>query len=239
MRIKILVFYILCLHILLLVMLVKSNFVTKMSYVVGALAPELTTHYYQMLASHKRMDATVPSNATVFIGDSITAGLATSAVAAYSVNYGIGSDTTFGVLNRLPWYKSLHSANAIIIAIGVNDLPRRDNDSILLNYKKILDLLPHNTTVIVSAILPVDERVARLQAYNSRITAINTALQHLVAQYSHTVFINCSDALQGADGNLSTAYHSGDGIHLSAAGYQTWINQLKQTLDEAGVRKRD
>ena len=40
------------------------------------------------------MDSLVPVGATVFIGDSITQGLATSAVVPLSVNYGIGGDTT-------------------------------------------------------------------------------------------------------------------------------------------------
>ena len=59
------------------------------------------------------MDGLIPEGATIFIGDSITQGLATSAVSNQSVNYGIGSDTTLGVLKRLPYYNSMNSAKAV------------------------------------------------------------------------------------------------------------------------------
>ena len=152
--------YVVFLHILLAMVLFKSNFIEKVERKLELYkSPELSEYYNEITAYHERMDGSVPRGATIFIGDSITQSLATSAVSELSVNYGIGSDTTLGVLNRLPIYESIHSIKAVVIAIGVNDLARRNNDSIIHNYEEILDYIPKNTKILVSAILPIDERV--------------------------------------------------------------------------------
>jgi len=169
-------------------------------------------------------------NAITDIGDSITQSLATSAVSELSVNYGIGSDTTLGVLNRLPIYESINSTKAVVIAIGVNDLARRNNDSIIHNYEEILDYIPKNTKILVSAILPIDERVQSKKSSNERISKLNSSLKKLTEKYENVVFVDSSNWLKGDDDNLKTEFHSGDGVHLSTAGYKIWISQLRVSL---------
>ena len=156
--------YLLCIHILLAVVLLKSDFVFRVQNKLGigiqqARTLELTPHYHRMLGYHKRMDGNVPDRAVIFIGDSLTQGLCVSAVAVPSVNYGIGSDTTVGVLQRLSEYRSIDRAAAVVIAIGINDLRRRSDAEILDNYETILARIPESIPVIASAVLPVDEPV--------------------------------------------------------------------------------
>ena len=56
-------------------------------------------------------------------------------VAARGINYGIGGDTTEGVLARLPEYNSLGRAAAVVLAIGDNDLQRGLSEAeIIANY---------------------------------------------------------------------------------------------------------
>ncbi len=227
--------YALCVHLLLLTVLVKSDFIDKVRWQLLQTTPEISKHYQRLTTSHRRMDGSVPQHAVIFIGDSITAGLATSAVSALSVNYGIGSDTTLGVLNRLPYYRSIDTAAAVVLAIGVNDLPRRDNQAILVNYKKILDSLAGRSRLVVSGILPVDERVSGQRWPNSRITQLNAALQQLVLAYPNAGFVDSSRLLQDDSGNLHAEYHTGDGIHLSTAGYQIWIRQLTLALNDGAL----
>ena len=107
----------------------------------------------------KGIDPNVPSGSAIFIGDSITQGLCVSAVFTPSVNYGIGSDTTLGVLKRIPKYQSLNRASMVILEVGVNDLKRRKDEEILSNYSSILKLLPSHLSVIISGILPVNEAI--------------------------------------------------------------------------------
>jgi len=82
---------------------------------------ELTPHYHQMVTFHSHMDGNVPDDSVIFIGDSLTQGLCVSAVACPSVNYGIGNDTTLGVLQRISQYESIQRAKVVVIAIGIND----------------------------------------------------------------------------------------------------------------------
>jgi len=156
------VVYLLILHTLIVLILINSDFIEKVGYKLGVFAtPELSSYYDEITTLHFRMDGNVPDGATLFIGDSITQGLATSAIAALSVNYGISSDTTLGVLNRIRKYESTARANAVVLAVGVNDLSRRNDGEIITNYEKILNSIPKETSVVVSAILPVDEGVQR------------------------------------------------------------------------------
>ncbi len=223
--------YIVCLHVLVAIILFKSNFIEIVENKLGfSQNHEISEYYNEITNYHKRLDASIPSNATIFIGDSITQGLATSAVSDLSVNYGIGSDTTLGVLQRLPMYKSINTAKAVVIAIAVNDLPIRNNDKIIYNYKKILDYIPQSTKVVVSAVLPIDEKIRSFSSSNKRISKLNASLKKLTVNYDNVVFIDSSSLLQDNDSNLKNEFHTGDGIHLSTAGYKIWINQLKEAL---------
>ena len=90
--------------------------------------PELSDYYSQILEYHKRMDSAVPKNSVIFIGDSLTQGFPVSAAWWPSTNYGIGADTTYGVINRLEQYThSIANSQAVVLAIGINDLKIRDN----------------------------------------------------------------------------------------------------------------
>lgn len=226
--------YLLGIHILLAVMLVKSDFIEKTAMKIGILErePELSAYYQRIAFIHKRIDASVPEGATIFIGDSMIQGLATSAVSEYSVNYGIGLDTTVGVINRIPSYKSIARAKAIVIAIGLNDMKRRKNSQIVENYQTLINLIPKNKQIIVSAILPIDETSSSLDITNKKIIELNTKLQTLSATYGNVTFVNSRNIFQAPDGNLKSVYHSGDGIHLSPAGYDVWINHLKNALSK-------
>ncbi len=194
---------------------------------------ELTEHYRRMMIYHLRIDGNVPVGAVVFIVDSITQGLCVAAVCERAVNYGIGSDTTLGVMNRLPQYGSLSRAAAVVIAIGVNDLSRRDNDAIVENYRKMIELIGDKAPVIFSAVLPLDERVETVGAdRNERIIALNEALERLCREKG-CAFVDVRQALVDETENLAPEFHVGDGVHPNAAGCALWIEGLKHAVDKA------
>lgn len=194
------------------------------------LIERIVPHYKTMITYHQRMDDSVPNNAVIFIGDSITQGLAVSAVTPLAVNYGIGRDTTAGVLERIPLYCSLTRAEATVLAIGVNDLRQRNNDQILANFESILEQLPNSVPTVISAILPVDPRVWPEPDHNQRIAQINHELELLCSIYPTLIFTNSSTRLLDAEQNLASSHHVGDGIHLSTAGYKIWIEDLRAAL---------
>lgn len=194
---------------------------------------ELSEHYQRMTRYHERMDGSVPREAVLFIGDSITQGLCVAAVHPHGVNYGIGSDTTAGVLHRLNLYASVDRAAAVVLAIGVNDLRRRDDAAILVNIERIRDHVCARTALLVSAILPLDERNESVApGVNKRIAALNAGIAHLCHEHVNCGFIHAGKALCDESGNLAAAHHVGDGVHPNTAGYAIWIEALKQGLEE-------
>jgi lysophospholipase L1-like esterase len=240
MRKRLLIGYVIFVHLFLLLVLVKADFITRVGYRVGLIRhvdPEITRHFEEMVKYHERMDANVPDGAVIFVGDSITQGLCVSAVFTPSVNYGIGRDTTVGVLKRLPEYHSLERASVCVMAIGVNDLWRRGNEEILKNYSLILQAVPTHLPLVFSAVLPIDEHVGDLTGKNVRIRALNSGLKALCeSQSSKCTFLDPGPKLIDSSGNLRKEYHQGNGVHLNGLGNSIWIQELKGVVQKAQQR---
>ncbi|PID47223.1 MAG: hypothetical protein CSB47_00875 [Proteobacteria bacterium] len=200
---------------------------------VGLLKPpEITQYHHNLLESHLSMDGSVEAGSVIFLGDSLTQGLNVAAIAQPAINYGIGMDTTAGLLRRIPQYQSLSKASAIIICIGINDLIRtsRSDTEIIGNYRKILDGLPDGVPAIIQAIFPVDERLG-MSGFNQRIQTLNASLAQL-ATHRQLTFADLQQEFTDASGNLKPQLHSGDGLHLNTAGYQLWIQALKRVIHQ-------
>jgi lysophospholipase L1-like esterase len=177
------------------------------------------------------MDENVPDNSVIFIGDSITQGLAVSAVANPSVNYGIGGDTTVGVLKRVQSYASLDRASVVVIAVGINDFSYRSNEKIFDNIKSIVKKLPISIPIVISAILPIDEKIIKeWSGYNSRIVMLNSKVKDFTDKSNRLFFVDIGDALVDNKGNFSDKYHVGDGLHLNSRGNDIWIGALQEVI---------
>lgn len=225
--------YLVCLHILVVIILIKSDFIEKVEDRFGLEAPqeEINDQYRTMAIFQARVGKNLPSNAVLFIGDSHIQGLAVSAITAHAVNYGIGNDTTVGVMARLPGEKLLTRSRAVVLAIGFNDLRYRDNRAIIANIVKILQRIPETTKVVLCAIFPVGKMVSVNSDYNERIVGINASMQRLPSRYANVTYLSIFDDLT-SDGILKPEYHLNDGIHLSPKGYDVWINQLTFELNK-------
>lgn len=229
--------YVIIVHLLLGYVLLKSAFVQHVREHIGIAAPQagVTEYYRQMLTIHSRMDGNVPDRSVIFIGDSCIQGLAVSAVANPSVNYGIGYDTTEGVLRRIPVYESIGRARAVVIAVGGNDMKLRSDEEILANMNAIFHRMSPVTPVIVSAILPRDEEVKGVpQGVNSRIRDLNSKLKGLSKESGNISFVDPSPMLVDGKGSLGDEFHAGDGVHLNSRGYSVWIKLLAQAIDHIG-----
>ena len=76
-RKNVLVGYLVFIHILMALVLVKSDFLTRVGIRLGYTAnvePEITQHFENMIRYHERIDPNVPSGSAIFIGDSLTQG---------------------------------------------------------------------------------------------------------------------------------------------------------------------
>jgi len=217
----------------------QTDFFVRVGNGLGIdLSPEITQGFSIMMKYHERIDPNVPKGAAIFIGDSLTQGLCVDAVFTPSVNYGIGSDTTHGVLKRIPKYKSLDRASIVIIEVGVNDLRRRNNEEILSNYSSILNLLPAHLPVIISGVLPVNEDLANnATSHNVRIRELNSRLETLCeSRKPLCTFVDSGRSLMDSSGNLSNRYQDGDGLHLNGEGNGVWIQELKNGIETAQQR---
>ncbi len=231
------IFYIGSLHVLVVAMLWKSDFLHRVSKRIGWVAEtpqsEITDFYNRILLYHRRSIDLVPDDSIIFIGNSITQGLCVTAVHPSAVNYGIGGDTTKGVLNRIPSYApALQRAKCIIIAIGINDIRYRSADEAIQNYATILDRLPKKPHVFVSGILPTNENGHETHDVQLRwINEFNAQLRRLAAERDRVEFIDSSRALDtDGDNRLDARFDDGDGVHLNSMGNQVWATVLRNAI---------
>lgn len=222
--------YVIFLHFIFFALLWKSNLLMALAYKAGYPRPEISSFHLGIFRYQKIQDASVPAGSTLFIGDSITHGLVTSSITNSSVNFGIGADTTVGVLSRVKQFQSISTAKAIILTIGVNDLViGRDVHSTVDNIKKIINQFNQRQTFL-SAVLPVDEGKKRWESLNEKIDSLNSELTLLAANLPNVTYMDSNPILRGADGNLKVEHHVGDGLHLSPSGYKVWAEFLRNTL---------
>ena len=228
--------YIVFIHLLLGVVLLKSDFIARVqSKLTGVVNTdsEITDEFRRMLQHHVRIDGNVPEGAVVFLGDSIFQGLYVEAVAPASVNYGIANDTTVGVLQRLPKYGAIKRAGAVVVAIGTNDLRYRSNEEIIRNFATIAEQLPRNIPIIFSAPLPVDESVqAGWKGWNERISGLSQGLKALAARSPNLVHVDAGPLLVDSRGNLAAENHT-DGVHLNTKGNAVLIGELQKAMKRA------
>ncbi|WP_022881750.1 GDSL-type esterase/lipase family protein [Gryllotalpicola ginsengisoli] len=165
---------------------------------------------------------------TAFVGDSLTAGgdwqawLPDESV----INFGVGGNTTDDLLERLDDVIAAQP-QTVVLLIGTNDFAwRQPVEHIVRNTETILfklrKALP-DAQLLVIGILP------RQPEYAHVIREVNTH----VRQYASTVRAQYLDAwpvLASDDGGLKHEYTE-DELHLTPAGYQALLSELKPALE--------
>ena len=180
-----------------------------------------TSFYRRTVASHVRQDALVPDNSVYFLGDSHIQGLYTVGV---GLNYGIGSDTTEGLIARIPKYVSLKRAAKIFIEIGCND-GEADGVKLADNILKVVDALPLVHDIYLISLLP---SAGRHSKWNSTKQTANKILMD--DKSNRFVFIDIYQILADDNGNLKSCYDSGDGVHLNGDGYRVLLSEIGKYL---------
>lgn len=200
--------------------------VTAQGY-VDAAGPDSVVNrpiYKEALTQHLSRDSAVQAGAVVLVGDSIIHNIPNAgARIAGAVNYGIIGDTTAGILARMPQYKSIRKARAVVLEGGVNDLPfgAGFDEQIVANYRSMLKEIPPTVKVIAIGIFPVDEATPKARpGWNARIRAINRSLWEACRALPNCSVEDFGGQLTDSDGNLRERYHAaGDGIHLNNIAY--------------------
>lgn len=186
---------------------------------------------YQIFAAGivARLEANAEPDRVVLLGDSIIAGLDGTALHPAALNLGVGFDKVHTLAERVGTYNSLQRARGIVVSVGTNDLPFRGIDSIEKGYRVLLARLPKHIPLLVSAVLPVDDRLVKGRPLE-KIAQINERVGALCAGHPSCMFVPAPDELTDAAGRLKVQFHEGDGLHLNAAGYAVWKPVLRSAL---------
>jgi lysophospholipase L1-like esterase len=173
-----------------------------------------------------------PKNCIVWLGDSITDGGEWSELFPNynTMNRGISSDNTFGILNRL--HEVIRrKPKKVFILIGINDISKNIPDEVILrNYRNIVDSLQLQTPVTkiyVQSILPTNNKYTQFKNHQNKtehILYINQALKKLCEE-RNIQYVNLYDAFLDTEQNLNPLY-TNDGLHLTGEGYRRWKEVL-------------
>jgi len=178
----------------------------------------------------RRLDANTPRGAVLFVGASTVQGLNASRVAACHANFGIGGETTAQVARRLPDYRSLRTAGAVVMSVGLNDALSGDVADIDRSYRRLLDAVPAGIPVVMSSVQPPSPDHPRAASLGPAVDRTNRAASAACAARAGCVFVDFYGAVP-----RGSALWEPDGIHLSPAGYALWARLLRDGLRRAGV----
>ena len=164
----------------------------------------------------------------VWMGDSITDGAEWSELFPdlRTLNRGISSDNTFGMLYRIGEVAKRKPVKLFLL-IGINDIARNiPNEVILRNYVKLIDSIQiqsPNTKILIQTILPTNNVFTQFKNHQNKteqIAEVNSSLK-IICQQRGLQLVDLFTAMSDADGKLDKRY-TNDGLHLNGAGYQRW-----------------
>ena len=194
--------------------------------------PRLPEHYRKRLEQFRKEKER--PGAILFLGNSITEGGNWQKLLGdtTALNRGIGGDITFGLLQRLDEVVR-HQPRKLFLLIGINDLSKGIPEEVVLQntfviVSKLRRELP-NTRIYVQSILPVNPSFKNFPAgyaLQQQVEVVNTQLKKIQARFGYTyidLFSRFLDKQGVLEATLST-----DGLHLNAAGYQRWVEVLKE-----------
>jgi lysophospholipase L1-like esterase len=183
-----------------------------------------TYAYYRIRAVHS-LGSEKEGFEIIMLGDSITEGgnweqLLNGVDVA---NYGIGGDTTAGLLYRL---SDVYMAKPkkVFLMIGINDLSAGISvDKIVENIEKIITSLKENEidVVLQSTLYVAKDAIMRnnWEEINNNVTILNGKLIELANQYK-LYYLDLNKVLS-KDKMLDRKYTK-DGVHLLNNGYEEW-----------------
>jgi lysophospholipase L1-like esterase len=165
----------------------------------------------------------------VMLGDSLTQyGEWSELLGRPVANRGIAGDTVADVRARLSDVVALRPATVFLL-VGINDLERGTSPSEVVEQQAMLirelrRALP-SARLVVQSLLPVRGRSASLAG---AIAQTNASLPRAV-QAEGVTWLDVAGKMADASGELADRF-SGDGLHLSGAGYGAWADVVRPLL---------
>lgn len=195
-------------------------------------------HYENRVRSFREQNLAFRN--VVLLGDSITEGFE---VPRYFpgrrvLNRGIGADVVGnalpdddhrGVLRRLDASVFDCAATDVFLMIGVNDLNAgRSVDTIEAGYRELLGKVKEKAPTVrvhVESLLPTRGLHAR---QNAPIRDLNGRLRRMAGEFGYD-FLDLHRLFVDGAGELKAGY-TGDGLHLTAPGYEVWRAEVEKVM---------
>ena len=178
----------------------------------------------------ERLERKDKGEVVLFLGDSITQRYDLDKYLSnyYTINSGIGGNTTNDILNNIDERVNKYDFNKVFLLIGINDLlfTNNSNEEIINNIEKIIEILKNkNAKVFLESVYPINTSINKDVPENSneRINDFNKILKNICN--SKCTYINMHDRLIDRNGNLKSMYTS-DGIHVNKIGYIIVTNEI-------------
>ncbi len=181
----------------------------------------------------------------VFIGDSTTYGLMAYDVLPASQVW-TPSSGTLALFNQsfativypetgveLPITDAIADAQPeyVVLTIGVNGVSMMDESSFKAEYTALVERIKSvspNTKIICNSIYPVEASYeAKNNGINNEVIDRANGWILQIAEATDVHYTDSASVLKGADGKLVSEYGNGDGIHLSAVGFERVLNYLR------------
>jgi len=208
----------------------SSTFAQKRTYDT---LPNMPEHYVTRCQLFQKEP--IVTGRIVMVGNSITEGTDWRRLLGDTtiINRGISGDVTFGVLNRLKEITD-RKPSKLFLLIGVNDLSRNTPDEVIIEnifsiVNKIHSQSP-GTAIYIQSILPQNESFKNLhKAFREKgehVKTINAQLKKYDKKLKYT-YIDLYSNFLDTEGRMD-AKLTYDGLHLSAAGYDRWVEILKK-----------
>lgn len=120
----------------------------------------------------------------------------------------------------------------IVLTIGVNGVSMMKEDAFKADYTDLVQRIQSvspATKIICNSIYPVESKYENggHGITNAKIDAANVWIKNIAAD-TGTYFADSASVLKGADGCLVPEYGNGDGIHLSAKGFNMVLDYLRE-----------
>jgi N-acetylglucosamine-6-sulfatase len=176
----------------------------------------------------------------VFVGDSITDGWRNAGQTIWdqhfaplkAANFGIGGDTTQGVLWRMQNGEiDGYKAKLIVMMLGTNNINRNPNDEIVDGNRLIVEEFKKRQPQAKVLILGIFPRAPQAtDPYRASIKDINSKLAKL-ADNKQVFFMDIGDKFLAPDGTLTPEIMP-DGLHPNFRGYRIWADAISDRVKQ-------
>lgn len=197
---------------------------------------ESSSHLYyierQWYSFSKRCESfNVNTPRNIFIGDSIIDMLSVEDNFD-AINFGISGETVHNAKRKVKSLSNLQN-KTLILAYGINDLPRSKEDY-KRDFVQLINNLDFTGEIFLQSVLPIEEAIYEIywgcRKTNNQIEEYNNVLKEISEEKSNCTYIDVRDSLFDDLGQLRSDLQLGDGVHLNKNGCLILLKNYSKIL---------